>query len=371
MAWLQISFVVERDSAPLIEAALENSGALAVTLGDAVDEPPLDSPFGTTSLEGVVKAHPWAFTPRNRKIAISRFLHFQPLTAVENGGPSLDRVGCRNKRHPSSSTEEAIACCDTFPWHRTRLTALYPDEPQALKTALAVSRSLADHLGIQPRIERLEDRSWERAWLDDFAPMRFGRRLWVSPKGQAVKAPDAVVVELDPGLAFGTGRHPTTALCLHWLDGAELAGKTVIDYGCGSGILAIAALRLGAAHGLAVDQDPQALEVTQANAEHNGVADRLRFCLPEEVPEAPADLLLANILADPLIALAARLAALVRTGGHIALAGILHDQGARLLAAYAPWFDPNPPRIMDEWMLVSGRRTAKQARRVPIGPDAI
>jgi len=292
MTWLQISLVVGRDSVPLIEAALENSGALAVTLGDAANEPQLEPPPGATPL-----------------------------------------------------------------WNQVRLTALYPDEPQALASALAVSRSLADHLGARPRIERLQDRVWERAWLDDFAPARFGRRLWVCPKGQSARDPDAVVVELDPGLAFGTGRHPTTALCLRWLDGVDLAGKTIIDYGCGSGILAIAALRLGAGHAVAVDRDPQALEATQANAEHNGVADRLRPCLPEEVPETPADLLPANILAGPLVALAARLAALVRAGGHIALSGILRDQGAQITAAYAPWFNLDPPRTMGEWIFLSGRRS--------------
>ena len=215
MTWIRISFVVEQDRVPLIEAALENTGALAVTLGDAADEPQLEPPPGTTPL-----------------------------------------------------------------WRRVRLTALYPDQPQALATALALSRSLAAHLGVKPQLERIEDRSWERTWQDDVVPARFGRRLWIRPRGQSTDDPDAVVVTLDPGLAFGTGRHPTTALCLRWLDDAELTGKTVIDYGCGSGILAIAALRLEAIRAVAVDHDPQALEATQANAEHNGVADRLLCCPP-------------------------------------------------------------------------------------------
>jgi len=291
VTWIRIPFVVEQDRVPLIEAALENTGALAVTLGDAADEPQLEPPPGTTPL-----------------------------------------------------------------WRRVRLTALYPDQPQALATALALSRSLAAHLGVKPQLERIEDQSWERTWQDDVVPARFGRRLWIRPRGQSTDDPDAVVVTLDPGLAFGTGRHPTTALCLRWLDDAELTGKTVIDYGCGSGILAIAALRLGAIRAVAVDHDPQALEATQTNAEHNGVADHLLCCLPEEIPEEPADLLLANILAGPLVALASRLAALVRAEGRIAVSGILHNQSAQVTAAYAPWFRPDEPRTADEWVLVSGRR---------------
>ncbi|WP_089729354.1 50S ribosomal protein L11 methyltransferase [Candidatus Thiosymbion oneisti] len=291
MAWLQISFVVERDCVPLLEAALENAGALATTLGDAADEPQLEPPLGTTPL-----------------------------------------------------------------WRRVRLTALYPNQPQVLATALALSRSLAAHLGVKPQIERIEDRIWEQTWRDDFEPARFGRRLWICPQGQSADDPDAVVVELDPGLAFGTGRHPTTALCLRWLDGADLVEKTVIDYGCGSGVLAIAALRLGAIHAVAVDHDLQALEATRANAEHNGVADRLFACPPEEVPEGPADLLLANILAGPLVELAARLAALVRAEGRLAVSGILHDQSAQIMAAYAPWFRLDKPRTANEWVLVSGCR---------------
>jgi len=293
MAWIRISFVVERDRVPLLEAALENAGALAVTLGDAADEPQpqFELPPGTTPL-----------------------------------------------------------------WRRVRLTVLYPDQPQALATARSLSRSLSAHLSAEPRLERVEDRIWERAWLDNFAPARFGRQLWIYPRGQSAEDPDAVVVELDPGLAFGTGRHPTTALCLRWLEGAELKGKTVIDYGCGSGVLAIAALRLGATRAIAVDHDLQALEATRANAEHNAVADRLFSYLPEKMPETPVDLLLANILAGPLLELAARLAALVRVRGRIVLAGILRDQGTQITAAYAPWFRLDPPRTLDEWVLVSGRR---------------
>lgn len=291
MPWLQVTFCSDRERAPLIEAALENAGALAVTLEDGANEPQLEPPPGTTPL-----------------------------------------------------------------WRQVTLTALFPDEPGALTTAQTLSQSLAALLTASPLLERLQDKAWERAWLDDLAPARFGRRLWICPRGQTAGHPDAVVIELDPGLAFGTGHHPTTALCLGWLDGANLAGKSVLDYGCGSGILAIAALRLGAVRATAVDHDPQALEATRVNAEQNAVADHLLAFFPEEMPDERADLLLANILAGPLIELAPRLAALVRPGGLVALSGILRNQATQIANAYAPWFELEAPRTEDEWVLLTGRR---------------
>ena len=242
-------------------------------------------------------------------------------------------------------------------WPEVTLTALFPDAPQALARAKALAQSLSAQLTAPPLLERIEDRAWERAWLEDFAPARFGRRLWICPRGQPAGDSEAVVVELDPGLAFGTGHHPTTALCLDWLDGSDLEAKSVIDFGCGSGILAIAALRLGAARATAVDHDPQALEATGENAAQNAVAERLLACLPQEMPEEPVDLLLANILAAPLVELAPRLAALVNTGGHIALSGILLDQIDQIETAYAPWFALEPPETEGEWTLMCGRRT--------------
>ena len=197
-----------------------------------------------------------------------------------------------------------------------------------------------------PVVEHIEDRPWERVWLDEFAPTRFGRRLWVCPRGQAPDpaeiGPDTVIVELDPGLAFGTGHHATTALCLEWLDALDLTGKTVLDYGCGSGILAIAALRLGAALAVAVDHDPQALEATRDNAAENGVADRIQVYAPEDQPRLTADVLVANILAGPLVELAPRLAELVAPGGALALSGVLEEQAPEVAAAYSPHFDLDP-----------------------------
>lgn len=213
-----------------------------------------------------------------------------------------------------------------------------------------------------PRFERVEDRAWEREWLKDFRPMRFGRRLWVCPGGQPAGDPDAVRLELDPGLAFGTGTHATTALCLEWLDElapGELQGADVIDYGCGSGILAIAALKLGAARATAMDIDPQALLATVQNAGRNGVAARLEVTADPRVGGRTAGVLLANILAGPLIELAATLAPMVRAGGRLALSGLLVGQGAAVAAAYRPWFDIGRIRERDGWGLLVGRRRAQ------------
>jgi ribosomal protein L11 methyltransferase len=202
----------------------------------------------------------------------------------------------------------------------------------------------------------LEDREWERAWLDNFKPMRFGKRLWVCPHGLEVEAEDAVVVRLDPGLAFGTGTHPTTALCLEWLDGAELAGKTVIDYGCGSGILAVAALKLGARQVIGIDHDPQALLATRDNAAANGVADRLLVQGSDAADPAPADIVLANILANVLIDLSGRIEPLVADGGELVLSGILEDQWPAVAKAYSAGLDFGQAIIKDGWVRLHGRR---------------
>jgi len=225
------------------------------------------------------------------------------------------------------------------------------------------------------QFEPVADRAWEREWLKDFKPMRFGRRLWVCPGGQRPDAAavgpdvDAVLLELDPGLAFGTGTHATTALCLEWLDsgatsgpgGAKpwLAGADVIDYGCGSGILAIAALRLGARHAMAMDIDPQALLATGENAERNAVHAQIQITADREVEKAQADVLLANILAGPLVELAPLLADRTRIGGRIALSGLLVEQADAVTAAYRPWFDIGLTSARDGWGLLTGYRRAQ------------
>jgi ribosomal protein L11 methyltransferase len=236
-------------------------------------------------------------------------------------------------------------------WPHVRIKALFDPatDPDAL-SALFPNASF----------EHIADRAWEREWLKDFRPMRFGRRLWICPGGQrpaldaAADAP--CLIELDPGLAFGTGTHPTTALCLEWLDSAPLHGRFVVDYGCGSGVLAIAALKLGAAAALAVDIDPQALLATRENAARNQVSEHLTVAVPEVAPRAQAEILLANILAEPLMELAPAFAARVAAGGSIVLSGILRSQAAPVASRYAAWFDMAPATIRDDWALLHGVR---------------
>ncbi|SEO93662.1 50S ribosomal protein L11 methyltransferase [Aquisalimonas asiatica] len=206
------------------------------------------------------------------------------------------------------------------------------------------------------REETLPDQDWERAWMDSFAPMRFGSRLWVCPSTHPPPDAEAVNLKLDPGLAFGTGTHPTTALCLGWLDAQPLADTRVLDYGCGSGILAIAALLLGAPEAHGVDNDPQALVASRENAERNGVTDRLHL-LRHDQPDPPvADLLVANILSGILIDMVPRLMALVRPGGRVALSGILEQQADTVIAAYASHVAFDAPRFQDGWTLLTGVR---------------
>ena len=255
-------------------------------------------------------------------------------------------------------------------WPRVRLKALFDGDadPEALLRILnaELNGGLAQPLS-RASFETIEDRAWEREWLKDFKPMRFGQRLWICPGGQqpepeqlrdSPRAP--VLIELDPGLAFGTGTHPTTALCLEWLDAAPVAGQRVIDYGCGSGILAIAAARLGAAEVLALDIDPQALLATHDNAERNGVARFITARLVEApadvLHEPPADILLANILAGPLESLAPSFAARVRAGGRLVLSGILRNQAEAVASRYAPWFDIGPVVARDDWARLDGVR---------------
>jgi ribosomal protein L11 methyltransferase len=299
LAWLQLSIEVSKPDAERIAAFLEDSGALSVTLADAADEPQLEPGPGETPL-----------------------------------------------------------------WSQVKVSALFDADPEseALVARLVDQLASQAHAGtIGPAlVERIEDQVWERVWLDTFKPTRFGRRLWVCPHGQDPDDPeaivDAVVVALDPGLAFGTGHHPTTALCLEWLDGTDLDGKTVLDYGCGSGILAIAALRLGAARAIAVDHDPQALEATRDNALANGVADRLAIYGPDEVPELKVDVTIANILAGPLVSLAPRLVESLRPGGGLAVSGVLAEQVETVRTAYAERIALAPTRLREDWALICGTR---------------
>ena len=245
-------------------------------------------------------------------------------------------------------------------WDQMTLTALFPagTDPDVLLQAL---EAFDPKLPLDaPQVRTVDDQDWERAWLDQFQPMRFGRRTWIVPWNhdlpEGADAADAAVVRLDPGLAFGSGTHPTTALCLAWLDGLDLTGATVLDFGCGSGILALAALKLGAAHAVGVDNDPQALLATADNAQRNEVAERIEVHLPQDETPAEYPLVVANILASALIALADTLAARVAPGGRIALSGILAGQEDEVLARYAADFEQLRADRLEDWMRVTGVR---------------
>ncbi len=266
-----------------------------------------------------------------------------------------------------TSNERAIlepGVGETPLWNALVLTALFDADTDAL-LLLAALESFDPGLDwSQAAFRTVADEDWERAWLDQFQPMQFGQRTFIVPWNhelpEAALTPEAAVVRLDPGLAFGSGTHPTTALCLRWLDGlagdGELQGCEVLDFGCGSGILALAALKLGAARAIGVDNDPQAILASDDNAQRNAIGDRLQVYLPEQEPTARYPIVVANILASALDALADTLAARVQPGGRIALSGILHGQEDELLQRYAPWFDQLQATRDGDWMRIDGVR---------------
>lgn len=207
------------------------------------------------------------------------------------------------------------------------------------------------------KFEQLEDKDWEREWMDNFHPMQFGQRLWICPSWRPVPDPNAINVMLDPGLAFGTGTHPTTALCLKWLDSLDLKDKLVIDYGCGSGILAIAALKLGAKRVIGIDIDPQAIQASRDNAERNNVSHDIELYLTEDIPDnLQADVLVANILAGPLKELEPNINSLIKTDGLLGLSGILTSQSQSVFTAYQPHFDLDPVAEQEEWCRITGKK---------------
>ena len=293
MPWIQVRLDTTSDHAEILEDLLLEAGACAVTLQDAKDQPVYEPELGTTPL--------WQNT-----VVVGLF---DAQTRTDELIPFL----------------EANAGLAPFPHHK---------------------------------IELVEDKDWEREWMTHFHPMQFGQRLWVCPSWKEVPDPNAINLMLDPGLAFGTGTHPTTALCLRWLDQQEqLNEKEIIDYGCGSGILAIAALLLGAHSAVGVDLDPQALEATLENARRNQIpAGKLAVFLPGDEPDEQADVVLANILAGPLTQLAGKLASLTRTGGSIALSGILAEQADDIIKTYEQWFIMDDPITFDGWAMLSGKR---------------
>ena len=300
MSFLELSLTIRASDQERVELALEETGALAVTLLDAD-----------------------ADTPNERAI-------------LEPG------VG------------------ETPVWGEIALSALFDADADRAGLLHVLAELLPEIEPAQVRFREVEDQDWTRVWMDQFKPMRFGRRLWIYPSN--IEPPendaDAVIVRLDPGLAFGTGTHPTTALCLEWLDGLDLAGTHVIDYGCGSGVLAIAALKLGAARVDGIDNDPQAILASRDNAERNDVADRLALYLPDEFVHAPADVFVANILAGPLAELAPRFAQCAKPGAPFALSGILQGQAPDLFERYAEWFEDLVVATREDWVRISGRRRA-------------
>jgi ribosomal protein L11 methyltransferase len=301
MPWLELQLTLDAAEQPRAEAALEDLGALSVTLMD-VD----------------------ADTPDEAAI-------FEP------------GVG------------------ETPLWRSLKLVALFDADADRRGLVRLLQDALPELSPERVTFREVADQDWERAWMDRYRPMQFGQRLWIYPWNIEPPEPDddaSVIVRLDPGLAFGTGTHPTTALCLEWLEGIDLSGKTLVDYGCGSGVLAIAALKLGAAHAVGVDNDPQALTATQDNAARNGVDSRIRTCLPDVFPsDVQAQVFIANILAAPLHQLAPRFAINCKPGALFALSGILAGQEAELLARYRDCgFTDLRVTRREDWTRIDGLR---------------
>jgi len=239
-------------------------------------------------------------------------------------------------------------------WNKLILTGLFDADINTRELKQNIQNQLGQQFAL--RIEQLEDKDWVRVWMDNYRPMQFGQKLWVCPRHLPPPDPDAVNLILDPGLAFGTGTHPTTSLCLQWLDQADLKNKTLLDFGCGSGVLAIAALMLGAAHCDATDIDPQALQASEDNGRENSVAEKLNVMQAENIPEQKYDMVLANILAGPLVELATTLAGYCKSGGDIVLSGILENQAQSIIDAYRPWFNLDAPAVQEEWIRITGKK---------------
>lgn len=242
-------------------------------------------------------------------------------------------------------------------WNNLVVTALYEEDTDLNVLQLLLETHKADWQIESVLYEIVEDQPWERAWMDSFQPMCFGKRLWIYPSWFEIPDDDSVKLLLDPGLAFGTGTHPTTALCLEWLDGQDLANQAVLDYGCGSGVLAIAALKLGAKHAVGTDIDPQALLATQDNAERNSIDPALlQTCYPEQLPKQTWDVVMANILAGPLVELAPALLAALHPGGKLVLSGILAEQATAITDAYQASLNEFSLVQKEDWIRVTGIR---------------
>ena len=292
MPWLELHLRLESSDHAAVEQALDDVGALAQTLTDAEDNPVLEPAPGETPL-----------------------------------------------------------------WPQLKLQALFAAERDPLELLVELEGRLPEEVLRSARFARLDDRDWTRAWMDHYQPMQFGRRLWIYPT--TVEPPaggDMVVVRLDPGLAFGTGTHPTTALCLEWLDSLAWNGESLFDYGCGSGILAVAALRLGAGHAWGLDNDPQALIASQENAQRNGVGERVSLLSVRDSLPPPCDRLAANILLNPLIELADRIAGTVKSGGEAVFSGMLKGQESEFIARYQSLFRDFVVTQREDWIRITAVR---------------
>lgn len=294
MSWIQIRAHIAADQVELVEDALLALGSLAVTLQDDADQPILEPELGTMPV-----------------------------------------------------------------WDKTQIVGLFPasQDSDELLLGLQQMMQVANQSLPQCKVEIVEDKDWERAWMDNFHPMQFGDRLWVCPSWREPADSSAVNLMLDPGLAFGTGTHPTTSLCLQWLDKNIKGSELVMDYGCGSGILGIAGLLLGGNKMVGIDNDQQAIIATRQNAERNQIsADQYQVYLPENTPNFESDITVANILAGPLMTLAESIAALTKTGGKLALSGILAEQAQQVSDIYQQWFDMQPAVQLEDWVLLQGTK---------------
>jgi ribosomal protein L11 methyltransferase len=238
-------------------------------------------------------------------------------------------------------------------WPDTQVIGLYSAQEDLAWIITAIKETFDFINTSEIIIDQLEDKNWEREWMINFRPMKFGRRLWVCPSSHEIPDINAVNVKLDPGLAFGTGTHPTTSLCLQWLDGIDLHGKLVVDFGCGSGILAIAALKLGANKVIGIDIDPQALLASKDNAIRNDVEDKLKLYLPQNQPKLQADIVIANILSGPLKELSDTISDYCKDGGMLVMSGILEEQYESVIQVYENQFNFDSVAIEGEWVRLS------------------
>lgn len=296
MAWQQLRVQVRSDQIEPLEQLLLDHGGLSISYLDAEDQPVFQKEPGSTPLWDLVD-----------------------LVCLFEADANLDGLLFLLEHHPATADNKSL------------------------------------------KLEALEDQAWERSWMSDFKAMQFGERLWVCPSWQEPPEPDAINIMLDPGLAFGSGSHATTSLCLQWLERNIRPDSTVIDYGCGSGILAIAAVLLGARRVIAVDNDPQAITATIENAKRNHISQGvIETYLPDQLPDdyaaIRADILVANILAEPLLQLAENFSRLVSAKGSIVLSGILAEQASGLLEHYSSWFDMDEAVLSAEWARLTGSK---------------